>query len=80
MAEVKEIQDVCWELFGGSCGVLESLDEMMGCDRNIRECDVFIPAFREAVALRSKASKKPAGGKAAGKKAGDKKKAGGKKK
>ena len=56
----QEIQDVCFELFGGGCGVYSTLDEMMACPRQIRTCDVFIPAFREAVALRLEKAKKPA--------------------
>jgi AMP-activated protein kinase-like protein len=49
--EGSEIEDVCWELFGGGCGPLQTKAEMAACTRKIRSCDTFVPAFRRAVAL-----------------------------
>ncbi len=86
MANVKPIEDICWELFGGSCGVYKTLEDMVNCPRKIRECDVFVPAFLEATKLRLGADDKKGAAKDPKKdakpdaKPDDKKKDGGKKK
>jgi hypothetical protein len=46
-----EIEDVCWELFGGGCGQYQTLEEMQYCPRKIRTCDLYVVRFRQAVGL-----------------------------
>lgn len=54
------IDDVCWELFDGPCGVHASKEQMASCPRKIRECDVFVPAFRAASSLLRASKAQPA--------------------
>lgn len=52
------IDDICWQLFDGPCGVWKTKEELMSCDRRMRTCDVFITRFREAIVVLRKAEAK----------------------
>jgi hypothetical protein len=58
--DMAEIEDVCWELFGGGCGHFDTLEEMQHCPRKIRTCDLYVVRFRKAVALLHAQDKKGA--------------------